>query len=58
MLYKKLVKALKSYGFKYNPYNSSVANKIVEGETATIWHHVDDCKISHVSMSVVDETMT
>jgi uncharacterized protein YbjQ (UPF0145 family) len=58
MFYKKLMKALKSYGFKYNPYDSCVANKIVKGKTATICHHVDDCKISHVSTSVVDETIS
>ncbi len=58
MFYKKLVKALKSYGFKYNPYNSCVANKVVEGETATICHHVDDCKISHVLTKVVHETIS
>jgi hypothetical protein len=58
MFYKKLVKALKSYGFEYNPYDPCVANKIVEGQIATICHHVDDCKISHVSTSVVDETIS
>jgi hypothetical protein len=57
MFYKKLVKALKPYGFEYNLYDSCVANKIVEGETTMICHHVDDCKISHVSTSVVDETI-
>ncbi len=31
MFYKKLVKALISYGFVYNPYDSCVANKVVEG---------------------------
>jgi hypothetical protein len=58
MFYKKLVKALKSYGFEYNPYDSCVANKIVKGETLTICHHVDDCKISHVSTKTVDATIS
>ena len=58
MFYKKLVKALKSYGFEYNPYDSCVANKVVEGETTTICHHVDDCKISHVSEKVVDNIIS
>ena len=35
-----------------------MANKIVEGKIATICHHVDDCKISHVSTHVVDETIS
>jgi hypothetical protein len=58
MFYKKLVKALKLYGFQYNPYDSCVANKVVKGETATICHHVNDCKISHVSTRVVDKTIS
>jgi hypothetical protein len=58
MFYKKLAKALISYGFVYNPYDSCVANKVVEGETTTICHHVDDCKISHVSEKVVDNIIS
>jgi len=58
MLYKKLVSALKSYGFEYKPYDPCVANKIVKGKMLTICHHVDDCKISHVSTPVVDETIS
>ncbi len=58
MFYKKLAKALILYGFVYNPYDSCVANKVLEGETTTICHHVDDCKISHVSAKVVDNTIS
>ena len=58
MFYKKLVSALKLYGFEYNPYDPCVANKVVEGKILTICHHVDDCKISHVSTSIVDETIS
>ena len=35
-----------------------MANKVVEGKIATIFHHVDDCKICHVSTHVVDETIS
>ena len=58
MFYKKLVTALKLYGFEYNPYNPCVANKIIKGKITTICHHVDDCKISHVSTHEVDETIS
>ena len=58
MFYKKMVAALKSYGFEFNPYDSCVANKIVDGTVLTICFHVDDCKISHVSSQVVDETIS
>jgi len=58
MFYKKLVTALKTYGFEYNPYEPCVANKIVGGKVLTICHHVDDCKISHVSPKVVDEIIS
>ena len=57
MFHKKLVTALKSYGFKYNLCDLCVAIKIVDGKVLTIWHHGDDCKISHVSTPVVDETI-
>ncbi len=36
LYYKKFVKSLKSKGFKLNPYNPCVANKIVEGKHITI----------------------
>ena len=58
MFYKKLVAALKSYGFEFNPYDSCIANKIVNGTVLTICFHVDDCKISHVSPQVVEETVS
>ena len=58
MFYKKLVAALKSYGFELNPYDACVANNTVDGSVLTICFHVDDCKISCVSAKVVDETIS
>ena len=59
MFYKKLVAALKSYGFEFNPYDACVTNKTVDGTVLTIcFHVVDDCKISHVSATVVDEIIS
>ncbi len=57
LYYKKFVKSLTNKGFKLNPYDGCVANKIIKGKQMTICFHVDDCKISHVSTKVVDETI-
>ncbi len=54
LYYKKFAKSLTKKGFKLNPYNKCVANKIVNGKQLTICFHVDDCKISHKSTKVVD----
>ena len=34
-------------GFKINPYDPYVANKMVNVHQMTIWWHVDDLKVSH-----------
>ena len=47
------VKTLKSIGFE-NPYELCVANKIINGKQFTIVWYVDDNKISHVDLAVVD----
>ncbi len=57
LYYKKFVKSLKSKGCKLNPYDPCVANKQVKAEQLTVCFHVDDCKISHLSLKVVDETI-
>jgi hypothetical protein len=49
------VKSLTKHGFKLNPYDGCVANKIVKGKQITICFHVDDCKISHEYSKVVNE---
>jgi hypothetical protein len=45
---------LKDLGFKLNPYDPCVANKLVNGKQLTIAWFVDDTKISHVDSKVVD----
>ena len=57
LFYKKLVASLKGNGFELNPYDPCVAIKPVEGKVLTICFHVDNCKISHKSPGVVDETI-
>ncbi len=47
LFYRKFVKSLVNHGFKLNPHNGCVANKIVKGKQITVCFHVDDCKICH-----------
>jgi len=47
LFWKTLTAKLVSLGFKANPYDECVVNKIVHGQQFTILWHVDDIKISH-----------
>ena len=53
--YKKFRKELEEYGFIFNPYDSCVANKNVNGSQQTIIFHVDDLKSSHIDPRVNDK---
>ena len=44
---------LQKMGFELNPYDTCVANKVVDGKQCTIAWYVDDNKISHVDPKVV-----
>ena len=44
---------MNNLGFIVNPYDMCVANKVIEGMQCTILWHVDDCKVSHPSKTVV-----
>ncbi len=57
LYYKKFVKSLTKQGNKINPYNGCMANKVVKGMQVTICFHIDDCKISHKSSAVIDNTI-
>jgi hypothetical protein len=39
-------------GFKLNPYDECIANKMIDGKQCTIVWHVDDLQVSHVSAEV------
>ena len=47
LYYRKFTKSLESIGFDINPYDTCVANKVVDGSQITIFFHVDDCKMTH-----------
>jgi len=53
--YQLFVGTLERIGFKLNPYDLCIANKLVEGTQCTIGWHVDDMKISHVNCNVVTD---
>ena len=45
------------HGFKLNPYDKCVANKMINGKQCTIIFYVDDNKISHVDPEVVSDVI-
>jgi len=57
LYYRKFTSSLKERGFEMNPYDPCVWNKTIRGKQLTICFHVDDCKISHVNVRVVDYTI-
>ena len=57
LYYRKFMKSLTKHGFKLNPYDGCVANKMVKGKPITVCFHADDCKISHELPKVVDKTI-
>ena len=50
----KLRKDLGEFGFKFNPYEPCVGNKIVDAKQQTVRFHVDDLMSSHVDSRVND----
>ena len=53
LFWEKLTRKLLEWGFVINPYDSCVANKMVNGKQLTVVWHVDDLKISHVDLGVL-----
>ena len=53
LFYEKLVGDLEAYGFRINPYDPCVANKIIGGKQLTLCWNVDDLKISCVDANGV-----
>ena len=53
--YKKFRASIEKIGFKVNPYDPCVANKMIDNNQMTLTWHVDDIKSSHVNPKVNDE---
>ena len=46
LFYEKLVGDLEAYGFRINPYDPCVANKVVGGKQLTLCWNVENLRIS------------
>ena len=55
LYYKKFRASVERIGYKVNPYDPCVANKIIDGKQHTILWHVDDVKSSHMDPKVNDK---
>jgi hypothetical protein len=53
--YKKFQGELEKKGFKFNPYDSCVANHTEKGSQHTLLFHMDDLKSSHKDSNVNDQ---
>jgi hypothetical protein len=53
LFWRRLSNQLIKWEFTPNPYDSCVANKIINGKQCTILWHVDDLQIAHVDPEVV-----
>ena len=58
LFWKDLTGELKKWGFELNPYDTCVANKMINNKQCTILWHVDDLKISHVDAEVVEDIIS
>ena len=54
LFYRKLKKDLEKVGFKVNPYNPCIANKMVNGHQIMVTWYVDNLKVSHKDKKQVD----
>ena len=55
LYYRKFTKSLTEFGFKINPYDPCVSNKMIDGKQMTICYHGDECKLSHLRSKVNDQ---
>lgn len=57
LFWQDLTSKLVKWGFEINPYDTCVANKMVDGKQCTVLWHVNDIKISHVSLDIVESVL-
>jgi hypothetical protein len=57
LYHKKFMKSLMKQGYKINPYDGCMANKVVKGKQAMICFLINYCKISYKSSAVIDDTI-
>ena len=54
LYYRNFTRILTDVGFKINPYDQFVANKIIDRKQMTICYHGDECKLIHRKSKVND----
>ena len=54
LLYHRMNRKLKEWGFELNTYDTCVSNNTMNGKQFTMLWHVDDLNISHVDSKAVD----
>ena len=57
LFWEKLSGELAMRGFTANPYDACVMNKMINGKQCMVVWHVDDLKILHVDLMVVDHVI-
>ncbi len=57
LYYRKFSESLTEEGYVVNAYDPCVWNKVIKGKQSTICFHVNDCKISHKSVKVKNDTI-
>ena len=57
LFWENLSETLQEWGFKINLYDWCVANNMINGKQCTIGWHVDNLKISHIDLEVVDDIL-
>jgi hypothetical protein len=55
LYYRNFAESLERKKFIKNPYDPYLWNKVMRGKQCTICFHVDDCKISHVILRVIND---
>jgi hypothetical protein len=58
LFWKDLSGYLQEMGFKLNPYDRCVLNKMIHGKQCTILWHVDNLKVSHVNDEVIENVIS
>ena len=53
--YKKLKKDLEGIGFRFNPYDPCVCNRMIQNKQHTLRFHVDNLMSSHAEKDVNDK---
>jgi hypothetical protein len=55
LFWKDLSAALENWGYEHNLYDWCVMNKMLGGKQCTVLWHIDNLKISHMDVSVVND---